>query len=110
MLFQNLELHRLRPPLSGVFLVEVSGLPGQPLPGVANIGTRPTVNDSIKANLEVHLLNFDSNIYGHHIEVTFREKLRDERKFDSVEELKAQIQQDIASAREYFQLSPITDE
>jgi riboflavin kinase/FMN adenylyltransferase len=106
----NLELHRLRPPLSGVFVVEVTGLPGAPLRGVANVGTRPTVADSIRANLEVHLLDFTDNIYGRRIEVTFLDKLREEIKFDSVESLKAQIQQDIAAAREYFQLSATADE
>ena len=100
----NLELHRLRSPLAGVYLVEVAGIPGAPHPGVANVGTRPTVNDSIRANLEVHLLDFSGNLYGRTIEVTFREKMRDERKFDSIDQLREQIHKDIASGREFFNL------
>jgi riboflavin kinase/FMN adenylyltransferase len=98
----NMELHRLRAPLSGVYLVEVAGLGEQSLPGVANVGTRPTVDDSIRANLEVHLLEFDRDIYGKTITVTFREKVREEEKFDSIELLAKQIQKDIARGREFF--------
>ncbi len=98
----NMELHRLRAPLSGVYLVEVTGLDEQALPGVANVGTRPTVDDSIRANLEVHLLEFDRDIYGKTITVTFLEKVREEEKFDSIELLAEQIQRDIARGREFF--------
>jgi len=71
--------------------------------GVANVGVRPTVDDSIKANLEVHLLDREVELYGQHIEVTFRHKLRDEKKFDSVDELKANIANDIEHTRAWFQ-------
>ena len=98
----NLELHRLRAPLSGVYIVEVDGLAATPLPGVANVGTRPTVDESIRANLEVHLLDFDRDIYGKTIGVTFREKVREEHKFNSLDELKQQIHRDIARGREFF--------
>lgn len=100
----NLELHRLRAPLAGVYAVTVSGAGLSNAPGVANIGVRPTVNDSIKANLEVHLLGFEGNLYGRTIEVTFCTKLRDEMKFDSVDELKKNIQKDIERARAWFGL------
>ncbi len=100
----NLELHRLRAPLAGVYTVMVSGAGLSNAPGVANIGVRPTVNDSIKANLEVHLLEFEGNLYGRTIEVTFCTKLRDEMKFDSVDELKKNIQKDIERARAWFGL------
>jgi riboflavin kinase/FMN adenylyltransferase len=110
----NMELHRPRAPLSGVYVVEVGGA-GDPaagvpaagvpaLPGVANIGTRPTVGDGLKANLEVHLLDFDEQLYGKTLTVTFREKIRDEQKFESLEELKQQIHKDIARGREFFKL------
>jgi len=98
----NLELRRLRAPLSGVYTVEVSGAGLASAPGVANVGVRPTVNDSIKANLEVHLLDRDINLYGRHIQVTFRHKLRDEMKFGSVQELQENIARDIEQTRAWF--------
>jgi riboflavin kinase/FMN adenylyltransferase len=94
----NMELHRLRPPLSGVYIVSVSGASLDQVPGVANVGTKPTVQESIKANLEVHLLDRNCHLYGSHIEVTFLEKLREEHKFDSLAQLEAQIQKDITAA------------
>ena len=97
----NLELHRLRSPLCGVYAVEVD-IEGRMLKGVANVGTRPTVNDSVKARLEVHLLDFNENIYGKNIQVIFRKKIRDETKFESIDALKQQIQRDINTGREYF--------
>ncbi|MEH6582009.1 MAG: bifunctional riboflavin kinase/FAD synthetase [Halioglobus sp.] len=98
----NLELHRLRAPLKGVYAVSVSGPGMDRVPGVANVGTRPTVNDSIKANLEVHLLDWDQDIYGKTIEVTFYHKLRDEKKFASVDELRDNISIDKEQARAWF--------
>ena len=98
----NVELHRLRSPLSGVFAVEVSGAGLENAPGVANVGTRPTVNDSIRANLEVHLLNVDVNLYGQRIAVCFKHKLREEKKFGSLEELKENIQNDINTTAAWF--------
>lgn len=99
----NLELHRLRAPLSGVYAVWVHGIGAQPRPAVANVGTRPTVDDSIKANLEVHLLDFDGNLYGRHIEVEFLIHLREEQRFESIDALKTQIQRDIDTTRQYFE-------
>jgi riboflavin kinase/FMN adenylyltransferase len=98
----NLELHRLRAPLAGVYAVEVFGAGLDGAVGVANVGTRPTVDDSIRANLEVHVLDRDCDLYGRRIEVRFRRKLRDERKFDSVDELKANIAADIEQTRAFF--------
>ncbi|MEP0202315.1 MAG: bifunctional riboflavin kinase/FAD synthetase [Halioglobus sp.] len=98
----NVELHRLRSPLSGVFAVEVSGAGLENAPGVANVGTRPTVNDSIRANLEVHLLNRDINLYGQRIAVRFKHKLREEKKFGSLDELKENIQTDINTTTAWF--------
>jgi riboflavin kinase/FMN adenylyltransferase len=98
----NLELRRLQAPLSGVYTVEVSGGGLSRAHGVANVGVRPTVNDSIKANLEVHLLDRNINLYGRHIEVTFRHKLRNEMKFNSLDELKENIARDIEQTRAWF--------
>ncbi len=100
----NLQLHRLRAPLSGVYAVKVS-LDQQYFNGVANIGTRPTVNDSVKAILEVHLLDFKQTIYGKNMQVVFCKKIRDEQKFDSIETLKQQIHRDIETGRHYFETS-----
>ena len=98
----NLELRRLRAPLSGVYVVEVSGGGLERAHGVANVGVRPTVDDSIRANLEVHLLDREIELYGRHIEVMFRQKLREEIKFGSVEELQANIVRDIENTRAWF--------
>ena len=98
----NLQLHRLRAPLSGVYAVEVSGAGLEGAAGVANVGIRPTVDDSIKANLEVHLLDREIALYGQHIEVTFRHKLRDEKKFGSLDELRENIARDIENARAWL--------
>jgi FAD synthase len=91
-------LRRLSTPLSGVFAVRVHGLADGSLAGMANLGTRPTVNGNHKL-LEVHLFDFDADIYGRHVSVEFVHKLRDERKFDSLEALKAQIVRDGDTAR-----------
>ena len=98
----NLALRRLRAPLSGVYAVEVSGAGLDRATGVANVGIRPTVDDSIKANLEVHLLDREIGLYGQHIDVIFRHKLREEKKFGSLDELKQNIARDIENARDWF--------
>lgn len=97
----NIHLHRKATPLLGVFAVELFGIGGEPLPGVANLGTRPTIN-GIKTLLEVHLFDFDGDIYGRHVHVDFLLKLRDEKRFDSFEDLKAQILRDVDQARDFF--------
>ncbi len=97
----NIGLHRRVIPLQGIFVVNVYGLETIPLPGVANIGKRPTVN-GLKNLLEVYLFDFDQNIYDRFIEVEFLKKIRDEKKFDSLEALKEQITQDVTSAKNYF--------
>ncbi|MDX1454730.1 MAG: bifunctional riboflavin kinase/FAD synthetase [Gammaproteobacteria bacterium] len=94
----NLRRRQERLPLTGVFLVRCYGLASQPVYGAANVGTRPTV-DGKKNLVEVHLFDFERDIYGQHIEVEFLEKLRDEKKFADVDALKEQIQQDVNDAR-----------
>lgn len=82
-------------PPNGVYRVEGNGIPG-----VANVGTRPTVDDSNRRSLEVHLFSDEvPNSYGWGLEVAFLSKIREEKKFDSVESLKAQIARDVAHAR-----------
>ncbi|MCK9386947.1 MAG: bifunctional riboflavin kinase/FAD synthetase [Sulfuritalea sp.] len=98
----NILLRRKRLPLSGVFAVTVSGIAARPLPGAANIGVRPTLAEGLKPVLEVHLLDFDRDVYGTHVDVNFLHKLRDEARFESPDALKAQIARDVADVRAYF--------
>ena len=100
----NLFLHRRLTPVLGVFTVFMHGLAAKPLPGVANIGTRPTVNGT-KTLLEVHLLDFNRDIYNHDVKVEFCHKLRDEVHYPNVELLKAQIAEDVRIARQYFEMN-----
>ncbi len=97
----NIHLHRKVSPLQGIFAVEVYGLDKEPLTGVASLGTRPTVNGT-RTLLEVYLFDFDEDIYGRHIQVSFRHKLRDEERFDSLQALTAQIEKDVEQAKEFF--------
>jgi riboflavin kinase/FMN adenylyltransferase len=106
----NLNLRRLRAPLSGVYAVEITGAveingaSPHVLRGVANVGTRPTIGDLTKAILEVHIFDFSGNLYHRNISVVFRKKLRDEIKFDSLDQLKRQIESDMAAGRDYFRI------
>ena len=97
----NIKLFRSASPLNGVYAVEMQWPGAQPRRGVANIGNRPTV-DGTRLQLEVHLFDFDRDIYGQHVEVEFMKKLRDEQRFDSFDELHEQIQVDAMHARRYF--------
>ena len=99
----NIHLHRRATPVTGVYAVELFGIEGEPVPGVANVGTRPTV-DGFRALLEVHLFDFDRDIYGCHVHVDFLYKLREERRFESFDALKRQIHLDSDMAREYFRM------
>ncbi|MGD8108034.1 bifunctional riboflavin kinase/FAD synthetase [Pantoea sp. FN0302] len=99
----NVLLRRMVSPVKGVYAVEVHGLSEQPLPGVANIGTRPTVA-GLRQQLEVHLLDISMNMYGRHIDVVLRQKIRNEQRFPSLDALKEQIAKDVVTAREFFGL------
>lgn len=94
----NIPLKRCVSPVSGVYAVRVSGLGNSPIDGVANIGNRPTVN-GVRQQLEVHLFDFQGNIYGKQLEVALLHKLRGEHKFESFEALKQQIELDAEAAR-----------
>ncbi len=95
-------------PLTGVYVVDVFGLDTEPMQGVANIGTRPTV-DGRHSLLEVHILDYDEDIYGRHIQVEFLKKLRNECRFESVEVLTRQIQRDVEHARGFFDKRSVSD-
>ena len=87
--------------VKGIFAVNVKGLDNRVLEGVASIGTRPTVN-GVDTILEVYILDFDRDVYGYSVEVNFLHKIRNEEKFDSLEELAAHIAQDTEKAKAFF--------
>jgi riboflavin kinase/FMN adenylyltransferase len=97
----NIYLHRKNTPILGVYAVQMKGVGDGPVNGVANIGTRPTVCGT-RTLLEVHLFDFNRDIYGAHIEVVFVEKIRDEKRFESFDALKQQIQRDAEQAQNIF--------
>jgi riboflavin kinase / FMN adenylyltransferase len=98
----NLDPSGLALPPSGVYAIHAV-VSGKTHRAVLNIGTRPTLgNPNPPLRVEAHFLDFDGDIYGHKLEIVFAEKLRDEKKFSSVDELKAQIARDIERARSVF--------
>lgn len=102
----NIQLKHNRPPLSGIFAVAVRGAirssPATELQGVASLGVRPTVHENGKPVLEVHLFDFNQEIYGHHLQVDFLHKLRDEEKYADLDTLILQIKKDVAQAKDFF--------
>ena len=94
----NIHMKHLRPALTGVYAVKLGNRNG-----VANLGVRPTISGTPKLLLEVHLLNFNEDIYGQHVQVTFLAKIRDEMKFENINLLIEQIKKDIAYATRYFE-------
>ena len=98
----NLAVAHKHPALSGIFVVQVHGLSAQPIPAVAGIGVRPTVDDSGRVLLETHLFDFSGDCYGKLIQVEFLKKLRDEEKYVDVPTLTAAIKRDAEQARAFF--------
>ena len=94
----NVDLRRRQSAVMGIFAVKVSGLAEGQIDGVASVGTRPTF-DLVKPLLEVNLFDFDRDIYGEYIHVDFIARIRDEEKFESVDELVAQMSKDAENAR-----------
>lgn len=101
----NIRLGRRTSPVSGIFAVRVHGVGAQPMPGVASLGVRPTV-DGVEPLLEAHLFDFDGDLYGRRIEVEFVAKLRDEEKFSTIELMVEQIGRDAADARAALGCAP----
>lgn len=93
----NVHMRHERPALTGVYAVKLDGLNA-----VANLGVRPTIGGVPKLSLEVHVLDFNGDLYGKHVHVEFVHKIRDEMKFDGLETLKAQIAVDVTVARNFF--------
>ena len=89
----NIDLQRHNTPLNGIYVVKVSGLSEVSIPGVAYIGKRPTLNGTRRL-LEVHLMDFEQNVYGKRLVVHFLKKIRADKKFDNQDDLKTQIAQD----------------
>ncbi len=98
----NIEMFRKNTPIVGVYAVTMTGIDGREYAGVANVGTRPTVDGSSKVILETHLFDFNREIYGAYVEVHFKRKLRDEMRFQSLQQLKQQIAYDVSRARKIF--------
>jgi riboflavin kinase/FMN adenylyltransferase len=99
----NLNPKRFHMPVQGVFAVTVDGIADRPWPGVANVGLRPTVG-GVRPSIEVHLFNWDKDLYGKHVEVTLEHFIRAEMKFESVEALKHQIGLDAELAKQFFKI------
>lgn len=97
----NIQIKRKKSALLGVYAVQMLGVAPHPVAGVANLGSRPTIDGS-RVLLEVHLFDFDQDVYGRQVQVNFLHKLRDEQRFDSFEALTAQIACDAEQARKYF--------
>ncbi|HQR50951.1 MAG TPA: bifunctional riboflavin kinase/FAD synthetase [Methylophilaceae bacterium] len=98
----NIHMLHERPPLYGIYAVKLRGIDDEDLPGVASLGVRPTMKHNGRPTLEVHLFDFNRDIYGRHVRVQFLKKLRDEQKFPDLETLKRQIEADERAARDYF--------
>ena len=98
----NINLPFRQPALSGVFVVNTHGLQDTPIPGVASLGVRPAVESGGEFNLEVHLFDFDRDVYGQTVSIEFLKKLRDEADYESLELLTEQINNDARNARAFF--------
>jgi riboflavin kinase/FMN adenylyltransferase len=98
----NLRVAHKRPALSGVFVVQVHGLADKPLPGVASLGVRPTVEDSGRVLLETHLFDYAQQCYGKVVRVEFLKKLRDEEKYADLPTLTAAIERDAQQGLAFF--------
>ncbi len=99
----NLNPKRIQMPVQGVFAVTVEGIADEPWEGVANLGLRPTV-DGFRPSIEVHLFNWNKEVYGAHVDVTLKKFIRPEQKFNGLEALKTQIALDAEQAKQFFKL------
>ena len=88
-----------------MYAVTVAGLGDSEIHGAASLGVRPTVGDGLKPVLEIHLLDFDRNVYGERVTVSFLNKLRDEEKYATLDLLKAQIARDVENVRKFFSMT-----
>ncbi|MDO9005006.1 MAG: bifunctional riboflavin kinase/FAD synthetase [Aquabacterium sp.] len=98
----NIQLKHNLPPLKGIYVVLAHAEGLGVLQGVASLGVRPTLKIDAKPVLEVHLFEFAQQIYGKHLRVEFLQKLRDEQKFNGLDELTRQIALDVENAKQWF--------
>ena len=98
-------LHKRKPAAQGIFVAQVHGLGDNPLPAVASLGQRPTVDDSGRFLLEVHIFNFHQHVYGKLVQVELIQKIRDEEKYNDLETLKKAIHADAMAAKNYFEIT-----
>ena len=102
----NLAVSTLRPShqpvTAGIFVAQVHGLAKEPLPAVASLGVRPSVESSGQVLLETHVFDFNQSVYGKLVCVELLERLHEERKYPDLKTLQAAIQHDAQMARDYF--------
>ena len=99
----NLEPENELPPADGVYVTEIEiRSVGRRLPSVTNIGRRPTLYEATATTIETYVLDFSGDVYGERVRVFFRDRLREERKFPSLEALKEQIERDVEQTRRFF--------
>lgn len=96
----NIQMLRKNAPISGVFAVTMTGIDNKEILGIANVGTRPTVGGENKVILETHLFDFNQDIYGQYVEIHFKQKIRNEICFESLNDLKIQIEKDCMIAKQ----------
>lgn len=105
----NLRVAHKRPALAGILVARVHGLAPAPLPAVASLGLRPTVDDSGRVLLEVNVLDWTGDAYGKVVRIEFLKKLRDEERYVDLPALSAAIRRDAAQARAYFRQADAAD-
>ncbi len=97
----NVDLHRLRSPVSGIFAARVLGLDADGLPAAVSVGTRPVFGGG-SVLLEAHILDFNREVYGCYVRVELLKQLRNEEMFANMAALQKQMQKDVATVREFF--------
>jgi riboflavin kinase / FMN adenylyltransferase len=98
----NVQMKHNRPPLFGIYAVELCGVRPVPLRGVASLGVRPTIKAGGRPVLEVHVFDWNEELYDRHVRVDFMRKLRDEEKYLDLDTLTRQIALDVEHAKDYF--------
>ncbi|MGA0795445.1 MAG: riboflavin kinase [Quisquiliibacterium sp.] len=98
----NIRIPFPNPAVQGVFVVQVHGVADRPWPAVASLGSRPAVEQDGKLLLEVHLFDFEGDLYGRMVRVEFLQRLREERDYPDLESLTRQIGLDARQAREHL--------
>ena len=96
-------LHKRKPSTEGIFVARVHGLGDNPLSAVASLGMRPTVDDSGRYLLEVHVFDFNKTVYGKLVQIELVKKIRDEKKYPDINQLRSAIHADCQAAKNYFE-------